>query len=213
MALTDIAGQVGQGCRMVPWLDMWGLTSVSQGFCFNILCVGETGLGKSTLVDTLFNTKVEGEPATHTRPGVQLQSDTCDLQESNMGLKLPVVNMVGFRGQINKEDSYEPIVEFIEAQAKSLDLLTLKKLDSKENIISIVIKSDAISKSELTKFKIKITSKLVSNGVEIYQFPTDDKSAAEINRTMNAHLPFAVMGSTKEMKIAKKMMKVWRYPW
>ena len=96
---------------------------------------------------------------------------------------------------------------------KSLDLLTLKKLDSKENIISIVIKSDAISKSELTKFKIKITSKLVSNGVKIYQFPTDDKSAAEINRTMNAHLPFAVMGSTKEMKIAKKMMKVWRYPW
>ncbi|XDC80484.1 hypothetical protein R6Z07F_011657 [Ovis aries] len=92
---------------------------------------------------------------------------------------------------------------------KSLDLVTLKKLDSKGNIIPSVIKSDAISKSELTKFKIKITSKLVSNGVEIYQFPTDDKSAAEINRTMNAHLPFAVMGSTKEMKIAKKMMKLW----
>ncbi|XDA81725.1 hypothetical protein R6Z07M_011623 [Ovis aries] len=92
--------------------------SVSQGFCFNILCVGETGLGKSTL-DTLFNTKVEGEPATHTQPGVQLQSDTYDLQESNMGLKLPVVNMVGFRGQINKEDSYEPIVEFIEAQSEA----------------------------------------------------------------------------------------------
>ncbi|KAG5202397.1 hypothetical protein JEQ12_003787 [Ovis aries] len=93
--------------------------SVSQGFCFNILCVGETGLGKSTLMDTLFNTKVEGEPATHTRPGVQLQSNTYDLQESNMGLKLPVVNMVGFRDQINKEDSYEPIVEFIEAQSEA----------------------------------------------------------------------------------------------
>ena len=36
-----------------------------------------------------------------------------------MGLKLPVVNMVGFRGQINKEDSYEPIVEFIEAQSEA----------------------------------------------------------------------------------------------
>lgn len=46
--------------------------SVSQGFCFNILCVGETGLGKSTLMDTLFNTKVEGEPATHTRPSSSL---------------------------------------------------------------------------------------------------------------------------------------------
>ena len=42
--------------------------SVSQGFCFNILWVGETGLGKSTLMDTLFNTKVGGsQPHTHGR--------------------------------------------------------------------------------------------------------------------------------------------------
>ena len=78
--------------------------SVSQGFCFNILCVGETGLGKSTLVDTLFNTKFEGEPATHTQPGVQLRSNTYDLQESNVGLKLTIVSTVGFGDQINKED-------------------------------------------------------------------------------------------------------------
>ncbi|TRZ06070.1 hypothetical protein HGM15179_021039, partial [Zosterops borbonicus] len=81
------------------------------------------------------------------------------------------------------------------------------------NIIPIIAKSDAISKSELTKFKIKITSELVSNGVQIYQFPTDDESVAEINGTMNAHLPFAVIGSTEEMKIGNKMMKARQYPW
>uniref|UniRef100_A0A8C9K3X4 Septin 6 n=1 Tax=Panthera tigris altaica TaxID=74533 RepID=A0A8C9K3X4_PANTA len=223
--------------------------SVSQGFCFNILCVGETGLGKSTLMDTLFNTKFEGEPATHTQPGVQLRSNTYDLQESNVGLKLTIVSTVGFGDQINKEDSYKPIVEFIDAQfeaylqeelkirrvlhayhdsrihaclyfiaptghsLKSLDLVTMKKLDSKVNIIPIIAKSDAISKSELTKFKIKITSELVSNGVQIYQFPTDDESVAEINGTMNAHLPFAVIGSTEELKIGNKMMKARQYPW
>lgn len=53
------------------------------------------------------------------------------------------------------------------------------------NIIPIIAKSDAISKSELAKFKIKITSELVSNGVQIYQFPTDDETVAEINSTMN----------------------------
>ena len=57
-----------------------------------------------------------GEPTTHTRPGVQLRSNTCDLQESNMGLKLTIVNTVGFGDQINKEDSYETVVEFIGAQ-------------------------------------------------------------------------------------------------
>lgn len=69
-------------------------------FCFS----GETGLGKSTLMDTLFNTKFEGEPATHTQPGVQLRSNTYDLQESNVGLKLTIVSTVGFGDQINKED-------------------------------------------------------------------------------------------------------------
>ena len=96
---------------------------------------------------------------------------------------------------------------------KSLDLETMKNLDNKVNIVSIIVKSDAISKTELTKFKIKIASELVSNRVQIYQFPTDDMLAAEINRTINAHLPFAVTGSTKELKIGNKMMKVWQYLW
>uniref|UniRef100_A0A8C3I945 Septin 6 n=1 Tax=Chrysemys picta bellii TaxID=8478 RepID=A0A8C3I945_CHRPI len=249
---------LGEGCRTVPLSGHVGFDSlpdqlvnksVNHGFCFNILCVGETGLGKSTLMDTLFNTKFEGEPASHSQPGVQLKSSTYDLQESNVGLKLTVVGTVGFGDQINKEDSYKPIVEFIDAQfeaylqeelkikrvlhnfhdsrihaclyfiaptghsLKSLDLVTMKKLDSKVNIIPIIAKSDAISKSELTKFKIKITSELVSNGVQIYQFPTDDESVAEINGTMNAHLPFAVIGSTEELKIGNKMMKARQYPW
>ena len=52
----------------------------------------------------------------HTQPGVQLRSNTYDLQESNVGLKLTIVNTVGFGDQINKEDSYESVVEFIGAQ-------------------------------------------------------------------------------------------------
>lgn len=53
------------------------------------------------------------------------------------------------------------------------------------NIIPIIAKADTISKSELHKFKIKIMSELVSNGVQIYQFPTDDEAVSEINASMN----------------------------
>ncbi|XP_041040680.1 septin-11 isoform X4 [Cetorhinus maximus] len=200
-------------------------------------------------MDTLFNTKFENTQASHTEPGVRLKSSSYELQESNVRLKLTIVDTVGFGDQINKEDSYKPIVEYIDAQfeaylqeelkirrsfynypdsrihtclyfiaptghsLKSLDLVTMKKLDSKVNIIPIIAKADTISKSELHKFKIKIMSELVSNGVQIYQFPTDDETVAEINSTMNGHLPFAVVGSTEEIKIGNKMAKARQYPW
>ncbi|XP_067903289.1 septin-6 isoform X2 [Heterodontus francisci] len=258
MAAAEVARQMSEGARNLSLSGHVGFDSmpdqlvnksVCQGFCFNILCVGETGLGKSTLMDTLFNTRFEGDPAPHNQPGVHIKSNNYELQESNVHLKLSIVNSVGFGDQINKEESYKSIVEFIDTQfeaylqeelkikrtlhnyhdsrihvclyfiaptghsLKSLDLVTMKKLDSKVNIIPVIAKADSISKNELQKFKIKIMSELVSNGVQIYQFPTDDETVAEINGTMNAHLPFAVVGSTEEIKIGNKMMKARQYPW
>ncbi|KAM8789065.1 septin-10 isoform 3-T3 [Rhynchonycteris naso] len=96
---------------------------------------------------------------------------------------------------------------------KTLDLLTMKSLDSKVNIIPVIAKADAISKTELQKFKIKLMSELVNNGVQIYQFPTDDDTVAKINASMNGHLPFAVVGSMDEVKVGNKMVKARQYPW
>jgi septin 6/8/11 len=81
------------------------------------------------------------------------------------------------------------------------------------NIIPVVAKADTITKQELHKFKIKIMSELVSNGVQIYQFPTDDESVKDFNSSMNGHLPFAVVGSMDEVKVGNKMAKARQYPW
>ncbi|XP_072294865.1 septin-8-A-like isoform X1 [Eucyclogobius newberryi] len=223
--------------------------SVGQGFCFNILCVGETGIGKSTLINTLFNTTFETEEASHYENEVQLRPQTFELLESNVNLKLTVVHTVGFGDQINKEESYKPITEYIDSQfekyleeelrirrslfnyhdtrihiclyfiaptghsLKSLDLVTMKKLDSKVNIIPVIAKADTVSRSELDKLKIKIMSELVSNGVQIYNFPTEDEAVSEINASMNTYLPFAVIGSTEDVKVGNKMVKARLYPW
>ncbi|XP_048884180.1 septin-8-A-like isoform X2 [Brienomyrus brachyistius] len=241
----DLGGRVG--FDSLP--DQLVSKSVTQGFCFNILCVGETGIGKSTLMNTLFNTTFETDEASHYQNGVYLRPRTYELQESSVQLKLTIVDTVGFGDQINKDESYKPIVDYIDSQfenylqeelkirrclfdhhdtrihiclyfiaptghsLKSLDLVTMKKLDSKVNIIPIIAKADTISKSELDKFKIKIMSELVSNGVQIYQFPTDDEAIAEVNSSMNAYLPFAVVGSTEEVKVGNKMVRVRQYPW
>ncbi|NXD67111.1 SEP10 protein, partial [Eolophus roseicapillus] len=74
---------------------------------------------------------------------------------------------------------------------KSLDLLTMRRLDSKVrllsrvNIIPIIGKADSITKSELQNFKNKIMFELVSNGIQIYQFPTDDETVSKTNAAMN----------------------------
>jgi septin 6/8/11 len=66
----------------------------------------------------------------------------------------------------------------------------MKKLESKVNIIPVIAKADTITKAELQKFKAKIMSELTSNGVQIYNFPTDDESVADTNKTMNVgYLP------------------------
>uniref|UniRef100_A0A671S2G1 Septin n=1 Tax=Sinocyclocheilus anshuiensis TaxID=1608454 RepID=A0A671S2G1_9TELE len=258
MASSGVVGQMDMNARPLALSGHVGFDSLpdqlvnkstSQGFCFNILCIGETGIGKSTLMDTLFNTNFENFESSHFEPKVRLRAQTYDLQESNVRLKLTVVNTVGFGDQMNKQQSYQHIVDYIDTQfesylqeelkikrslhnyhdsrihaclnfiapsghsLKSLDLVTMKKLDSKVNIIPVIAKADTISKSELHKFKIKIMSELVSNGVQIYQFPIDDETVANINTAMNGHLPFAVVGSTEEVNIGNKMLKARQYPW
>lgn len=60
------------------------------------------------------------------------------------------------------------------------------------NIIPLIAKADTISKSELQKFKMKLMSELVINGVQIYQFPTDDDTTAKINGAMNVSSPLSI---------------------
>ncbi|KFW82908.1 Septin-10, partial [Manacus vitellinus] len=223
--------------------------SIKQGFSFNVLCIGETGIGKSALINSLFNSNFEDPPSTHFLPSVQLRTQTYELQESDVLLKLTIVNTVGFGDQMNKRDSYQPVVDYIDAQfeaylqeelkiirslfsyqdtrihvclyfisptgrsLKTLDLLTMRSLDSKVNIIPVIGKADSISKTELQEFKSKIMSELVSNGIQIYQFPTDDETVSEINSITNGNLPFAVVGSMEKVNIGNKMVRARQYPW
>ncbi|CAL4185371.1 unnamed protein product [Meganyctiphanes norvegica] len=223
--------------------------STQSGFTFNILCIGETGMGKSTLMDTLFNTSFEANPAPHSLPSVKLKSHTYELQESNVRLKLTIVDTVGYGDQINKDDSFTAIVDYIDKQnddylqeelkikrslstyhdtrihaclyficptghgLKSIDLVCMKKLDSKVNIIPVIAKADTISKAELTKFKQRIIQEVKSNSIQIYQFPTDDDTVAKTNTEMNNQIPFAVVGSTDFVRVGNKMVRARQYPW
>ena len=82
----------------------------------------------------------------------------------------------------------------------------LSSIFAQVNVIPVIAKADIIGKSELVKFKKKIMDEL--NDVQIYEFPTDDENVADTNALMNKIVPFAVVGSTDEIKIGNKMVKV-----
>ena len=81
------------------------------------------------------------------------------------------------------------------------------------NIIPIIAKADTINKNELAKFKAKIMNELRANGVSIYQFPVEDETVSEVNKEMNSHLPFAVVGSNEFVKVGTKNVRARQYPW
>ncbi|XP_065186780.1 septin-6-like [Sycon ciliatum] len=96
---------------------------------------------------------------------------------------------------------------------KALDIKCMQQLQSRVNIIPVISKADTIAKNELQRFKKRIIQDLEHNGIQIYRFPTDDKTVAEINEKMNAIMPFAVIGSRDEIEINGQKVRARLYPW
>ena len=108
--------------------------SIKSGFAFNILCIGETGIGKSTLMNCLFNTNFNLEPSSHHEQLVKLKTNTFDLVEDNIKLKLTIIESSGFGDQINKENSHEPILDYVNAQYETY---VQQELNLKRNFSNI----------------------------------------------------------------------------
>uniref|UniRef100_A0A914KPR3 Septin n=1 Tax=Meloidogyne incognita TaxID=6306 RepID=A0A914KPR3_MELIC len=87
-----------------------------NGFQFNLLCVGETGIGKTTLVESLFNMKMEFAPCDHELNTVELRTRVLDVAEGGVRVKLRVVETAGFGDQLDKEKSARVIIDYINSQ-------------------------------------------------------------------------------------------------
>ncbi|GBM68009.1 Septin-2 [Araneus ventricosus] len=221
---------------------------LQENFAFNILCVGETGIGKSTLISSLFNMEIDtSRSRKHTNSAVSLKTRKYYIKEKEVPLRLSVTETVGYGDQINKEGNFEPIVNYVDSQfekylqeelkiirnltgyrdtrihvclylvcptghtLKASDLLALKYLSSKVNVVPLIAKADTLTKAELQDFKSNIRKEIQREKIEIYQFQSEDETKSELK--VIDDVPFAVVGSTDVVVNDGKLTRGRNYLW
>ncbi|XP_041640465.1 septin 9b isoform X1 [Cheilinus undulatus] len=102
-------------------LEQMRRKAMKQGFELNIMVVGQSGLGKSTLMNTLFKSKVsrksvQPDPEERIPKTIEIKSISHDIEEKGVRMKLTVIDTPGFGDQINNENCWQPIMKFINDQ-------------------------------------------------------------------------------------------------
>lgn len=223
------------------------------------MVAGESGLGKKTLINTLFNREIlsndineesaefdDGE----TQP-VRTRTDKAEIEEDGVKLNLSVISTPGFGESINNADSWKPIVDEIndrfdahlEAESRinrsaivdnrvhaflyfieptghslrSLDIALMKEIHEKVNLIPVIAKSDTLTEEEIIDFKQRILEDIRYQGIKTFnpaQYDNDDEESFANTQSIMNRLPFAVVGSTKEVEtVDGRIVRGRSYPW
>uniref|UniRef100_A0A8C2H0Y7 Septin 4a n=1 Tax=Cyprinus carpio TaxID=7962 RepID=A0A8C2H0Y7_CYPCA len=95
--------------------------SVKKGFAFTLMVAGESGLGKSTLVNSLFLTDLYKDrkmlnAEERISQTVEITKHTVAIEEKGVKLKLTIVDTPGFGDAINNTESWRAVVDYIDQQ-------------------------------------------------------------------------------------------------
>ncbi|KAL5022628.1 hypothetical protein ScPMuIL_001783 [Solemya velum] len=94
--------------------------SVKKGFEFTLMVVGESGLGKSTLINSLFLTDLYSTeypgPSHRIQKTVSVDNTQVLLKENGVQLKLTVVDTPGFGDAVDNSNCWQPITNHIDAK-------------------------------------------------------------------------------------------------
>ncbi|KGK40108.1 hypothetical protein JL09_g716 [Pichia kudriavzevii] len=89
------------------------------------MLAGESGLGKTTFINTLFQTSLKNHQELRNRfnkpikKTVEIDIIRAELEEKNFKLNLNVIDTPGFGDNVDNKNSWNPIIEFIDDQHHS----------------------------------------------------------------------------------------------
>ncbi|KAJ1900809.1 cell division control protein [Kickxella alabastrina] len=94
---------------------------LKRGFNLNVILVGESGMGKSTLVNSIFASHLidtQGRRAAQEviRKTTEIAPVTQMLEENGVRVKLTIVDTPGFGDQCNNEGCWVPVIKYIKDQ-------------------------------------------------------------------------------------------------
>ncbi|XP_045464622.1 septin-7 [Harmonia axyridis] len=95
--------------------------AVKKGFEFTLMVVGESGLGKSTLINSMFLTDIYNStdypgPTQRLKKTVAVETTRVMLKENGVNLLLTVVDTPGFGDAVDNSNCWVPIIEYIESK-------------------------------------------------------------------------------------------------
>jgi len=94
--------------------------SVKKGFEFTLMVVGRSGLGKSTLMNSMFLTDIYSDehpgPSKRAKKTVQVETNIVLLKESGVNLTLTVVDTPGFGDAIDNSNCWDPVLHYVESR-------------------------------------------------------------------------------------------------
>ncbi|SAL98286.1 hypothetical protein [Absidia glauca] len=235
--------------------------SLKRGFQFNVMVVGnvnmdrQSGLGKSTLVNTLFASHLieskgrlnADEPSRQT---TEIEAVSHLIEENGVRLRLNIVDTPGYGDQVNNENCWEPIIKYIKDQhsaylrkeltaqreryiqdtrihcclffvtpsghsLKPIDIVVLQKLSEVVNVVPVIAKSDSLTLEEREAFRQRIKAELDFHNINLYPYASeeDDEQEQSLNESIRELIPFAVVGSERNVVIDGNAVRGRRTRW
>ncbi|XP_066963304.1 septin-7 isoform X3 [Macrobrachium rosenbergii] len=92
--------------------------AVKRGFEFSLMVVGESGLGKSTLINSMFLSDIYSNdhpgPSHRVKKTVAVETTKVLLKENGVNLMLTVVDTPGFGDAVDNSDCWQPVTDYVE---------------------------------------------------------------------------------------------------